>query len=135
MANLVAQFRFQLGYTDQDGNYQTALSTVNSNYLAQNHGSIDVPDMTAAATVYNVPFGSIAVDSTCGMITNKTGQPLKLKINGAAAASQTIPDGGVFAWANPAPAGATPVLALSLETTAIQAGQGSIAYHTFGDPV
>ena len=59
---------------------------------------------------------------------------LLLKINGAAAASQSIPTGGSFCWANPAVAGSTPITAMSLTTTAIQSGAGRIVYHLFGDP-
>ena len=89
--------------------------------------------------VRNVPVNAsltraIAVDATCGVIENLTGQPLLLKINGAAAASQSIPTGGSFCWANPAVAGSTPITAMSLTTTAIQSGAGRIVYHLFGDP-
>lgn len=136
MPNQSAYFSLQASYVGPDGdNVVMPAKLVTVSYAAQNHGTIDVPDTTAAATVYNVPFGAITVDATAGMIFNNTGQTLKLKVNGAAAVSQTLPSGGMYAWANPSSAGATPVLAISLETSAIQAGAGTVTYHVFGDPV
>ena len=136
MPNQSAYFSLQASYVGPDGdNVVMPAKLVTVNYAAQNHGTIDIPDATAAATVYNVPFGLVNVDATGGMIFNNSGQPLEVKINGAAAASQTIPNGGQFSWANPSSAGATPVLAISLETSAIQAGAGTVTYHIFGDPV
>ncbi len=126
---------FQLTYVGPDGDQVVMPQrTVLSSYQAQNHGTIDVPDTTASATAYDVPFGGITVDATCGLVENRTGQELEVKINGAAAASQTLPNGGVFAWANPTDSGGTPILAISLKTTAMQMGDGYINYHLFGDP-
>lgn len=136
MPNQAAYFSLQASYVGPDGdNVVMPAKLVTANYAAQNHGTIDVPDTQAAATVYNVPFGAITVDATAGAIFNNTGQALKMKVNGAAAVSQTLPSGSMYAWANPSSAGATPVLAISLETSAIQSGAGSITYHLFGDPV
>ena len=135
MSNKTAYMTFQLTYTGPDSDQVVMPQrTIAANYQAQNHGTIDVPDATASATSYSVPFGSIAADATAGLIENRTGQPLEVKINGAAAASQTIPSGGVFAWANPVASGGTPILAISLKTTAMQSGVGYINYHLFGDP-
>jgi len=136
MPNHSAYFSLQCQYVGPDGdNVVMPAKLVTANYAAQNHGVMDIPDATAGATVFNVPFGLITVDATAGMIFNNSGQPLSVKINGAAAASQTIPNGGMFAWANPVTAGATPILAISLTTTALQVGAGSVTYHLFGDPV
>ena len=135
MPNLIATLQLNLSYTGPDSDAVTMPTrSISANYQAQNHGSIDIPDTQASATVYAVPFGGITVDATCGMIENQASAPLSVKINGAAAASQTIPVGGVFSWGNPVAAGATPILAISLTTTAIQAGAGHINYHLFGDP-
>ena len=135
MPNLTANLQLNLQYTGPDSDTVSMPTLYTSApYQAQTHGTIDVPDATASATVYAVPFGAIAVDATCGVIENLTGQPLLLKINGAAAASQSIPTGGSFCWANPAVAGSTPITAMSLTTTAIQSGAGRIVYHLFGDP-
>ncbi len=137
MSNFTASLNVQLQYTGPLGNQinipAIALAAL---YGAQNVGVIDVPDATASATVYAVPFGEIKVAATLGILVNQTGQPLELKVNGAAAASETIPDGGVYLWGFPGTApGTIPVLAASLKTTAIQAGAGQIAYFLFGDPV
>lgn len=135
MPNLTANWQLNLQYTGPDSDTVTMPTLyASSPYQAQTHGTIDVPDGTAMATVYAVPFGAIAVDATCGVIENRTGQDLSLKINGAAAASQTIPTGGSFTWANPGVAGSTPITSMSLTTTAAQTGAGSIIFHLFGDP-
>ncbi len=136
MPNQAAYFSLQASYVGPDGdNVVMPAKLVTVNYAAQNHGTIDIPDATASATTYNVPFGLINVDATGGMIFNNSGQPLEVKINGAAAASQTIPNGGMFCWANPVSAGSTPILSISLRTTALQVGAGTVTYHIFGDPV
>lgn len=137
MANKTASFTLNLSYIGPDGDaVSIPAKSASVSYQAQTHGTIDVPDATASATSYSVPFGGIGVDATGGIIENKTGQPLEVKINGAAAASQTIPDGGVFTWMNPGlTAGSTPILAIALKTTAMQAGAGYINFHLFGDPV
>lgn len=134
MPNNVAQFQSRITFVDVDGNTQTSEKTVSVNYAAQVESTIDVPDTQASGTVYSVPFGTIAVDATGGRIENYASAPLSVKINGAAAASQTIPVGGFFEWANPTSAGSTPILAISLTTTAIQSGAGRIVTRVYGDP-
>jgi hypothetical protein len=140
MPNKSAQLTISLSYVDADGAYVSSSQTVTSQYQAQNHGTIDVPDTTASATSYAVPMGSIGVDCTAGFVKNNTGQPLGVLVNGAMSATYDLPDGGVFCWGFPeTPGGGSaqplPILTLSLKTTAVQAGAGSITYHTFGDPV
>lgn len=136
MSNFAAALSIQLQYTGPSGNQiNIPPITVSAEYQAQNAGVIDVPDATASATSYAVPFGAIDDLTTCGIILNQTGQPLELKVNGAAAASQTIPDGGVYLWGFPNSTGAIPTLSASLKTTAMQTGTGYIAYYLFGDPV
>lgn len=136
MSNFTASLSIQLQYTGPLGNQITVPPiAIAALYQAQNVGVIDVPDTTASATVYDVPFGTIDELTTCGVIFNQTGQPLEIKINGAAAASNTIPDGGVFPWGFPGlSAGSIPILAIELETTAMQSGAGYVAYYLFGDP-
>ena len=136
MSNFAANLSLQLQYTGPLGN-QINIPTITlaAAYAAQNVGVIDVPDTQASATVYTVPFGEIKVAATLGILVNQTGQSLELKVNGAAAASETIPDGGTYMWGFPGTApGTIPVLAATLKTTAIQAGAGQIAYFLFGDP-
>ena len=92
MSNFAAALSIQLQYTGPSGNQiNIPPITVSAEYQAQNVGVIDVPDATASATSYAVPFGAIDDLTTCGIILNQTGQPLELKVNGAAAASQTMP--------------------------------------------
>lgn len=122
-----------LSYVGPDGNLvEMPTNSASCSYDAQNHGTIDVPDATAAATTLPVPFGAITTDATCGYIKNQTGQTLLVDINGAGNAFG-LPDGGVFPWGFPGPS-STPILSIDLTTTAIQSGLGSIVYHLFGDP-
>lgn len=135
MSNSTASFLFNLSYIGPSSEAVTMpQQSVNSLYQAQNEGIIDVPDTTASATSFPVPFGGITTDATGGIIQNRTGQNLTVKINGAASASHSIPHGGIFCWANPSTA-STPITSLALITTAIQSGSGQIAYRLFGDPV
>ena len=80
------------------------------------------------------PVAQVRMPGSLNAMFLQTGQDLALKINGAAAASQRIPNNGVFMWANPTVAGGTPITAVSLTTTAIQSGAGYINYWVFGDP-
>lgn len=124
-----------LSYQAPDGSVRSVTKSVNCEFQSSVEGAIDVPDAQAAATVYNIPFESIAVDTRAIMIENQTGQPLKVKINGAATASHTLAPGGIQLVGEPAASGATPILSLSLETTVPQVGAGQINYWVFGDPV
>lgn len=110
----------------------TAGLTVAQTSNAQNVGTIDVPDATAAATAYVVPFGSVALAQTVIIRNRDTGQPLTLTVN--AAALYDIPDGGEFFFMAPvAGTAGTPLAAVTLTTTAIQSGLGSIDFWIFGD--
>lgn len=124
-----------MSFQAPDGSVRSVTKSVVAEYQSSVEGAIDVPDTQAAATVYSIPFGSIAVDTRAVLIENQSGQPLKVKINGAATASHTLAPGGIQLVGEPAASGATPILSLSLETTAIQAGAGQINYWVFGDPV
>lgn len=128
-----ATLTFNLTYLGPDNNVvEMPQESVACAYDAQNHGEVDVPDATAAATTIPVPFGGITVDATCGYIKNKTGQSLLVDVN-AAGDAFALPDGAVFAWGFPG-SSSTPILSIDLTTTAIQSGLGKVTYHLFGDP-
>ncbi len=135
MANLSATLKLILTYTGPGGeSVSVPTEVVACPYQAQIAGTIDVPDAEIAATAHVVPFGSISVP-TLILIGNDTGQELDVKINGAAAASHSIPDGGSMVVLASATAPVeTPVTSLSLITSAPQTGAGLISYRIFGDP-
>jgi len=135
MPNKTASLRTQLSYLDPDGILRTSEKLISANYQAQNVGSIDVPDAFLPAT-YAVPFGTIGVAATVGVIENQTGQVLEVRLNGSTPANYTIPVGGVLAWGVPggAAVGATPITSIAVKTTATQSGDGYVNYWLFGDP-
>jgi hypothetical protein len=135
MANLSATLKLILTYTGPGGeSVSVPTEVVACPYQSQIAGTIDVADATAAATSLSIPFGSIAVP-TLILIGNDTGQELDVKINGAAAASHSIPaDGSMVVLAAATAPAETPVTALALITSATQTGAGLISYRIFGDP-
>ncbi len=140
MTNKLATVQVSASYSDPD-NQRAAIArvVVDAPYQAQIHQAVDVPDTTAGATEYDLSFGTITEEATMFVVRNLTangedpGQDLILKIN-ASAALQRIPPGGFVAVGNPVVAGATPITAVSVTTTATQNGPGKISWHVFGDP-
>lgn len=137
MANKTATLSVSLSY---QGITQVIAETpinVASPYMASNVAEVDVPDTTAASTAFAVPFGTIGTDAPLVLVKNETGQDMDVIINGAAAASHSLAPNGILLLANPAAITGlgTPVTSVSLETTAIQSGDGSIKCWAFGDPV
>ena len=102
-------------------------------YRALSDGIIDVPDTTASATAYSIPFGGIGTGATLLHVKNKTGQDMIVKINGSLALFNLPTNGEVTISAAALPA-STPLTALSLTTTATQSGDGTIEYLVAGDP-
>jgi hypothetical protein len=135
MANLTATLKLSLTYTGPgDESVSVPTEVVQCPYQSQIAGTIDVPDATASSTSLSIPFGTIS-KPTLVMIENRTGQELDVKINGAAAASHTLPDGAhMVPLAADDKATGTSITSLALITTALQSGAGLIAYRIFGDP-
>ena len=128
-----ANLTISLNYLGPDNNVvEMPPKLVACAYDAQAHGTVDVPDATAAATTIPVPFGGISVDATCGYVENNSGQALLVDVNGTGDAF-ALPNGGVHVWGFPGTS-STPVLSIDLTTTAVQSGLGKITYHLFGDP-
>lgn len=135
MANFSANFAMTLTYTGPDGESTTAvMPPIVCAYQAQVVGTLSVPDATVGSTSYDIPFGDIATGATFALIENKTGQPLTVKINGAAASSHELADAGVTVIAMAALPAAGKVTAISVATTTTQSGDGIIAFKVFGDP-
>lgn len=103
-------------------------------FAASNSGYIDVPDTTTSATVYSVPFGTVA-SPTLVLLYNQTGQDMGVRLNAAMSNEYRLPTGGVaLPIGCPAVAGGTPLTAVSVVTTGTQTGAGRVFYAVFGDP-
>ncbi len=135
MSNKNGSLKLSLAYTNPDGDSSKQDVSVAFHYQAQSHGTIDVPDTTASATAYEIPFGSIDVAATMVVIANRTGQSCEVKVNGQAVVSHhhDIASGGVFVIGGPAAPAANPITSVSLTLKDTQSGAGLIAYHIFGD--
>jgi hypothetical protein len=136
MANKTASLKVTLTYAAPGGgNASVSFSTLAVPYQAQNESTIDVPATTAAATEYQVPFGSIEDGATLLIVVNRTDFPLTLKLNGGDL-EQAIPVGEFAIVELGTTIGASPVTAASVTTTDIQGAEaGSVDCFVFGDPV
>lgn len=84
MANKTASFQIRLSYEGPDDETVTAphlAIAVAYGEGAQLVGGIDIPDLAASGTEYEVPFGTIA-SATAMLIENRSGQDLHVRING-----------------------------------------------------
>ncbi len=137
-ANLNARLGVTLSYTNEEGGTSTMTAiAVAAKYQSQSHGTIDVPDTTAADTEYSIPFGSVDEGATLMILENRTGQDVEVKINGQAVVSHhhEIPAGGVLVLGGPLASAESPLLSAVVKLSATQAGAGLVAYRVFGDPV
>lgn len=95
-------------------------------------GFIDVPDTTAMAVVFPISVGGITKIKAY-YLSNKTGQALGVRLNGAVADEFNLPDGSALMMFCPTAPAANPLASISLVTTALQVGDGQILYRVFGD--
>jgi hypothetical protein len=137
MPNLSATIKRILSYTGPSSeSLLLPTEVLAAPYQAQLAGTIDVPVDVADNDPFDIPFGSIAAP-TLVIIENASGQELEVKINGAAAVSHTIPNGGFMipvASSSSAAIG-TPITAIQLIATGTGSAVGRIAYRIFGDAV
>lgn len=135
MANKLATITYTLEYTDSDSHARSVSNSTSCPYQSQNEGNVDVADTTASSTSFSVPFGAVA-NAFCVVVTNLTGQPLNVIINGSETPSYKIPDQGVYvAQAETDPEADLTVTSVDLVTTTTQSGLGLIKYKVLGDPV
>lgn len=123
--------RTTLTYVDQDGNTKVSAVSVAVPYSALVEGTLDVPDLTAGATAFAVPFGTIA-KASLAWVENLTGQSMTVKVNGSLALYDLPTGSAQLIAAASLPAG-TALTALSLTTTGGQVGAGYIAFRVMGD--
>jgi hypothetical protein len=135
MANSLATVTYSMQYIDADGKSVTPSSIATScPYTSQTIGTLDVPDLTASATAFNIPLGGVT-NAFLIVVINKTGQELSVKVNGGSAVTYQLPDKGTYVAQALSDHLATPlVTSLSVTTTATQAGLGIVEYKVFGDP-
>ncbi len=106
-------------------------------YMAQEHGTVDVPDTTAEDTAVEIPFGSVGDAATMILLQNRTGQDVEVKINNQNTGTHhhDLCDGGIFMIGGPSTVAANKIIEVSFTLSAAQSGPGEIEYHIFGDPV
>lgn len=136
MANSLATVSYSVQYVDADGKTVTPSAiSASCPYQSQTVGTIDVPDTTASATAYDIPFGGVT-DAFLILVVNKTGQDLSVKLNGGSDVVYTIPDKGMYIAQALTDSTATPTVTdLTVTTTDIQDGAGIVEYKIYGDPV
>ncbi len=136
MANKTATLKVNITYVGSSNETVVAPTlTKTVPYTAMSDGILDVPDTTASATVYNLPFGSIGAAATCCIIENRTGQDLVVKINGPTDSGlHSLASGGLFVFGADDSASRNPVTSASVTTTLTQSGAGEVGFRLFGDP-
>jgi hypothetical protein len=137
MANSTATLAINLSFTQPGGGSATITPiSVLAPYQAMVAGRQDIPDSTAAETVYALPVGTgLQVESASAIILKNTGnQDLGVRFQDAAADEFQLPAGGVVILGAAALPGANPITKLELVTTEEQSGEGSFEYLIFGDP-
>ncbi len=131
MSNLHATLGITLRYTNEEGGASAMTPiAISCAYKAQNHGAIDVG--TGDTGELSIPFGAVDVGATCVVIENKTGQDVEVKVNGTAS-DFNLPTGGSMVFGGPLAAAAEPILSMSVTLAGTQSGDGTVAYHVFGD--
>jgi len=134
MPNSKVTVRAQVSYVDAYGQNQSLPATVlEPEYTAQVHGSLDIPDATAAGD-FVIPFGSVD-KATAVMLKNSTGQAIDISVNAGDVTYTALPDGKAVLLALPCTPGLAPITAVTVTTGATQDGAGTVAYDIWGDPV
>jgi len=103
-------------------------------YNAQNVGTIDVPDSTAPATVYDIPFGAVSKAKML-IVKNFTALDLDLSINASADLISIPPSGMVMFGAPIDPTGPSdhPIESASLKTRGTSTSLARAEFWVFGD--
>lgn len=137
MSNKIGSLKVTASFPGPGGSTVSASESVLAAFAASSYGQVDVPDQTAGAVAFDIPFGSIAVGASGILVQNNMGQDAILKINGSAALND-IPDGGVVLIAAAGLPASAKLTALSLTTTATVDGSTTartVDFWVLGDPV
>ncbi len=137
MANAIGSVKVTISFPGPGGSTVAGAENILAAFAGSSYGQVVVPDATAGATAFAIPFGSIATGASAVLIQNKMGQDAILKINGSAALND-IPDDGVVLIGGAGLPAAGKLTALSLTTTATVDGSVTprkIDFWVLGDPV
>lgn len=107
--------------------------TLTAPYQASSESTIDIPDATAAATDFDVPFGSVA-SATAVLLKNQGNQALDVSFGASEDVAFELPPGAMVLYASPTDP-TTPLASITVTTTAEQDGEGKVACMVFGDPI
>lgn len=94
-------------------------------------GAIDVPADTPAGTEVDIPFGSVRLDATLVVVSNRTSLPVDAKINGVK--THSIPPSGFVILGSSEPNTGTSVKSFAVVTTAKHDKSEKIEFFVFGD--
>lgn len=120
-----------LSYRGAGGVNTSITKSISSPYDSVETGVIEVPDAVASAHVYSLAFGAVASPSAL-LVVNNSGQDLGVRFNSAVANEFQIPTGSSMFIGMPALAGADPITAIDLVTTALGTEAGTIEYVILG---
>lgn len=132
MSNQTGSLKLTLSIPGPGGSTITMSAGLLPAFQASSIGQVDVPDAESSSTAHNIPFGTVAKATFC-LVHNRTGQRCTVKINGSAALND-LADGGWLLVEQDALGSGGDLTALSLTTTALQAGAGVIDFWVLGDP-
>lgn len=110
---------------------QSSFST-SSVYNSQNVGQIDVQPTDIPATIFIIPFGSIA-SAKVAVIKNLMSSDIGVRINGAVADNFKISAGGELIYACQIAPSSNPMASISIVTTATPGSIENVSYWIFGD--
>ncbi|HVH45366.1 MAG TPA: hypothetical protein VM925_23595 [Labilithrix sp.] len=129
----IAAFSCNVTYAPGGGGMLSQNFNVAAPYTAINAGKIDVPNGTAAATAFNLPFGGVTTDTRGLLIQNNTDVDLSVDLAASGTAQyQLAPGGLVLHWA-PKKAAATALLAATVTVTAATAADGAVDFIVLGE--
>ncbi len=138
MANKIGTLKLSLTYKGPSlENAAPPQMSIPFSYMAQSHGTIDVPG-SAMVTTYEIPVGSIDTVVTMVVLQNRTGQEVEIKVNNQNVNTHhhNICSGGVLVLGGPLSPLVYPVTELSCTLSDVQGvDPGEIEYHVFGDSV
>lgn len=99
---------------------------------AQNVGQVDVQTTDAPASLFPMPFGSVAAAKVL-IIKNMMSSEVGIRINGAVANNFRVPAGAVVIYAAPVAPGAEPWTSATIVTTATPAAIENVQFFIYGD--
>ncbi len=140
MSNKAGTLKINMTYKGASGEIaRLPECAVAFSYMAQSHGTVDVPTDALEDAEILIPFGSIETHATMVILQNRTGQDVEVKVNGQNPETHhhNLATGGVLVLGGPlVPAdNKMTEVSFTLSDDQLAFGAGDIEYHVFGDPV